>query len=131
MAFDAFITPVTEAEASGRVREVFDEIKARLGVSKVPLLFRIIARLPMYLETSWERYKFAFVKEGYLDRKTKWMLALAISASNNNKPMILESTEMLKKLGTTDKQIAELMAVVDVTNGMNKTMKAAQVNFGD
>ena len=114
MGVDVSIKPVSEADASGRVRLAFDEIKAQLSVEKVPLLFRIIAHLPLYLETSWERYKFAFVKDGHLDRKTKWMLALAISASNNNKPMILESAAALKKLGTTDKQIDELMAVVDI-----------------
>ena len=52
------------------------------------------------------------------------MVALAISASNNNRPMIVESTERLRTLGASDGEIAELMAVVDVVNGMNKACKA-------
>ena len=41
--------------------------------------------------------------------------------------MILESTNRLKELGATDTQLAELMAVVDVVNGMNKTLKATGI----
>ena len=88
--------------------------------------YRIIAHIPLYLETTWRRVQFALLEDGHLESRFKWMVSLAISASNN-KQMILESTERLKAMGTTDAEIAELMAVVDVVNGMNKVLKAAQV----
>jgi len=131
MLDDGRIAPVAEADATGRVKEIFEEIKQIRNLEEVPLIFRIMAHIPMYLETSWERIRFALEKDGRLEKRTKWMVALAISASNNNKPMILESTERLKALAVSDQEIAELMAVVDVTNGLNKTLKAAQVNFGE
>jgi alkylhydroperoxidase/carboxymuconolactone decarboxylase family protein YurZ len=33
---------------------------------------------------------------------------------------------MLRRLGVSDAELAELMAVVDASNGMNKTLKAAR-----
>ena len=121
------ITPIPEEAAEGRVKEIFGDIKSTLNVSEVPTFYRIIAHIPLYLETTWQRVQFALLKDGQLESRFKWMVSLAISASNNNKPMILESTERLKAMGTTDAEIAELMAVVDVVNGMNKALKAAQV----
>lgn len=120
----AIVAPVNEEEASKEVRAIFEEIREAYGMPEVPPVFRILARLPLYLETSWQRLRFAFFEDGALGMRTKWMLALAVSASNNNKPMILECTRMLRKHGVSDAEIAELMAVVDVTNGMNKTLKA-------
>lgn len=118
------ITPVAEDAAEGRVREVFAEIRAALQVSEVPLFYRVIAHIPLYLETTWRRVRFALFEAGALEVRTKWMVALAISASNNNRPMIVESTQRLRTLGASDEELAELMAVVDVVNGMNKTLKA-------
>ena len=131
MPYGGAITPISETDATGRVKEIFDEIKKVRGLGEVPLIFRIMAHIPMYLETSWQRIRFALEQDGRLERKTKWMVALAISASNNNKAMILESTDRLKALGATDQEIAELMSVVDVTNGLNKAMKAAQVAYAE
>ena len=131
MASEATIRPVSERDATGVVKEIFDDIKRTLEVGKVPLVFRIMARIPLYLETSWERFQFAFNRDGRLDRRTKWMIALAVSASNNNRTMILESSERLKSLGASQEEIAELMAVVDVTNGLNKVLKAARIDYGE
>lgn len=121
----AIVAPVSEKDASPEIRGIFEEIKRAYGVKEVPAIFRLLARLPIYLETSWQRLKFAFFDDGKLGMRTKWMIALAVSASNNNKPMILECTRMLRTHGIDDAELAELMAVVDVTNGMNKTLKAA------
>jgi hypothetical protein len=121
------ITPVAEDAAQGQVGQVFAEIRAALNVSEVPLFYRIIAHIPLYLETTWRRVRFALLEDGALEARTKWMVSLAVSASNNNRPMIVESTERLKALGASDAELAELMAVVDVVNGMNKTMKAVGI----
>ena len=127
MTTDSAITPVSESSAEGRVKELFEEIRSELKVAEVPLFYRVIAHIPLYLETTWQRIRFALLTDGLLTRKTKWMISLAVSASNNNKPMILESTDRLKELGASDQEIAELMAVVDVVNGLNKAYKAAQI----
>jgi alkylhydroperoxidase/carboxymuconolactone decarboxylase family protein YurZ len=128
---EAIVAPVREAEANAQVRATFEDIKRAYALDEVPVIFRLIARLPIYLDTSWRRLRFAFFDEGRLGVRTKWMLGLAVSASNNNKPMILECTRMLRMHGVSDAELAELMAVVDVTNGLNKTLKAAGALAGD
>lgn len=120
------VVPVSDRQADPKTAKIFAEIKEAYGNGKMPPIFRLLAHLPVYLETSWQRLRFAFFTDGRLDRRTKWMVGLAVSASNNNKPMILECTRMLRELGATDADLAELMAVVDATNGLNKTLKAAR-----
>jgi len=130
MSSDAIVAPVSDREADAKTRRIFDEIKRAYGLDEVPPIFRLLARLPLYLETSWRRIRFAFFEDGRLGVRTKWMVGLAVSASNNNKPMILECTRMLRALGVTDAELAELMAVVDASNGLNKTLKAARALAG-
>jgi alkylhydroperoxidase/carboxymuconolactone decarboxylase family protein YurZ len=124
------VAPVEEGSAGGKVKEIFEEIKSTLKVSEVPAIFRVMAHIPEYLETSWKRYRFALLKDGALDMRTKAMLSLAVSATNNNQHMVLENTDRLKAMGVSDGEIAELMAVVDLTNGLNKVLRAAQVKPG-
>lgn len=119
------VGPIEEDEAVGEVERVFAEIRSVLGTAEVPHLYRVLARIPLYLETTWRRWRFAFVDEGALGSRTKTMVALAVAASHNNRPMILEASERLKRLGATDSEIAELMAVVDVANGLHAVTKAA------
>lgn len=125
------VKPVDEGAATGKVKDIFAEIKSVLNVPAVPALYRIMARIPEYLETSWQRTRFALYEDGKIDVKTKAMISLAISATNNNQYMILENTERLKRMGVSDEEVAELMAVVDLTNGLNKVIRAAQVKPGD
>ena len=60
--------------------EVYDEIKARLGIDFVPNLYRVMAQKPEYLEASWNKVKAVMVGEGKLDRLTKEVIAVAVSA---------------------------------------------------
>ena len=55
MATSGAITPVAEDAADERVQALFGEIKAGLEVAEVPLFYRIIAHIPLYLETTWQR----------------------------------------------------------------------------
>jgi alkylhydroperoxidase/carboxymuconolactone decarboxylase family protein YurZ len=124
------IAAVEEQAAKGRVKEVFEEIKSVLKVPRVPMIFRIMAHMPEYLESSWQRARITLCDDGHLDARTKRMLSLAVSASNNDPYMIWENTERLKAMGVSDAQIAELMTVVDVTNGINKFVKGFQIEPG-
>jgi alkylhydroperoxidase/carboxymuconolactone decarboxylase family protein YurZ len=124
------IEPVSEAVAEGRVKKLFEEIKAVMKVPQVPMIFRLMAHSPDYLETSWQRARTTLLTDTKLDVRTKRMLSLAVSATNNDIYMIQENTTRLKQMGVTDPEIAELMTVVDVTNGLNKVVKGFQIEPG-
>lgn len=76
------IRMISEEEAVGRVEEIYDEIRARLGIDFVPNLYRVMAQKPEYLEANWNKVKAVMVAEGKLDRLTKEVIAVAVSAVN-------------------------------------------------
>ena len=64
---------------------------------------------------------------GKLDRRTKEIIALAVSATNNCTYCIDAHTAQLRKLGLGDAEITEVMAVVDLFNGFNKRADGMQL----
>ncbi|UCF29546.1 MAG: carboxymuconolactone decarboxylase family protein [Chloroflexota bacterium] len=78
----ASINMVPEEEATGKVKEIYDEIKSQLGINFVPNLYRTMAPNPEYLEVNWNRVKTIKVNDGKLDRLTKEIIFVAVSAVN-------------------------------------------------
>ena len=76
------VAMIPEQEAVGKVKAIYDEIKAQLGIDFVPNLYRVMAHKPDYLEANWNKVKAVMVAEGKLDRLTKEMIAVAVSAVN-------------------------------------------------
>ena len=76
----ASVTMISEDEATGRVLETYEEIKAQLGIDFVPNLYRVMAAKPAYLEACWNKVKAVMVEPGKLDRLTKEIIAVAVSA---------------------------------------------------
>jgi len=78
----AAIAMVTEEEASGKVVEIYADIKASLDTDFVPNLYKVMAVKPEYLEANWNKVKAVMVTPGKLDRLTKEIIAVAVSAVN-------------------------------------------------
>lgn len=76
----ASIKMIGEQEATGKVKEVYDEIKQTLGIGFVPNLYKVMAAKPAYLEANWHKVKAVMVASGKLDRLTKEIIAVAVSA---------------------------------------------------
>jgi len=76
----ASIKLIPEEEATGKVKELYEEIKAQLGIDFVPNLYRVMASKPAYLEANWNKVKAVMVEPGKLDRLTKEIIAVAVSA---------------------------------------------------
>ena len=76
----ASINLVPEEEATGKVKEIYDEIKSQLGIDFVPNLYKAMAPKPDYLEANWNKVKAVMVNDGRLDRLTKEIIAVAVSA---------------------------------------------------
>jgi alkylhydroperoxidase/carboxymuconolactone decarboxylase family protein YurZ len=73
---------IPEDEAVGKVKEIYDEIQVQLGIDFVPNLYKVMAPKPDYLEANWNKVKAVMVAEGKLDRLTKEIIAVAVSAVN-------------------------------------------------
>ena len=78
----ASVKLIPEDEATGKVKELYDEIKAGLGTDFVPNLYKVMASNPEYLEANWRRVKAIMFESKRLDRLTKEIIAVAVSAVN-------------------------------------------------
>lgn len=73
---------IPEEEATGKVKAIYDEIKEQLGIDFVPNLYRAMAPNPDYLEANWRKVKAVMLGGERLDRMTKEIIAVAVSAVN-------------------------------------------------
>jgi alkylhydroperoxidase/carboxymuconolactone decarboxylase family protein YurZ len=76
----AAINMVHEKSATGKVKDIYEEIQAQLGIDFVPNLYKVMAAKPGFLEANWNKVKAVMVEKGKLDRLTKEIIAVAVSA---------------------------------------------------
>lgn len=73
---------VAERTATGRVRELYDDIKRVLGTEFVPANFRAAAHNPEHLEAYWRQYQ-AIMEGGSVAKSIKEIIAMVVSALNH------------------------------------------------
>jgi AhpD family alkylhydroperoxidase len=122
----ATVKLVEETAADAQVSVIYADIKKTFGMPFVPNLFKAMAHHPAYLEVTWQRYK-AIMLSGKLDRRTKEIIALAVSATNNCEYCVNAHTALLKGMGLDDAAIVELISVVDLYSGFNKFLDGLRV----
>ncbi len=74
------IKMIEEDKATGRVKEIYEEIKVSLGTDFVPNMYKVMAVKPDFLEANWNKIKTVMGKEGKLDPLTKEIIAVAVSS---------------------------------------------------
>lgn len=117
---------VEESEATGKVREIYEDIKTVKGIDFVPNFWKALAVFPDHLEATWSKLK-VVMKPGKLDLRTKEIIALAVSITNNCEYCIHSHAAALKRLGLDNEAIGEIVAVVDVFNGTNRIANAYRI----
>ena len=48
---------INEDEATGKRKEIYDDIKKALGIDFVPNMYKVMASKPGYLEANWNKIK--------------------------------------------------------------------------
>ncbi len=76
----ASIKMIAEEEAADQVKEIYEEIKTQLGIDFVPNLYKVMAVKPDYLAANWNKVKAVMIAPGKLDRMTREIIAVAVSA---------------------------------------------------
>ena len=122
----ATVRYVEESRASEEVKQIYEEIKETFGVPFVPNIFKAMANSPDYLKVTWDRFK-VIMGSGKLSPKTKQVIALAVSATNNCEYCVNAHTATLKQMGYGDEELTELMSVVDLYNGFNRFLDGLRV----
>jgi alkylhydroperoxidase/carboxymuconolactone decarboxylase family protein YurZ len=77
----ASITMVAEEEATGKVKEIYEDIRKTLEIDFVPNMYKAMAAKPDYLESNWNKIKTVMQGPGKLDKLTKEIIAVAVSAT--------------------------------------------------
>ena len=95
------IQPVDPDHATGAIRRLFAEIRAKFAL--VPNLFRVLANAPAALESLMGLS--AALARGALDEKTREQLALAIAESNLCAYCLSGHTAMAAKIGLSRVEI--------------------------
>ena len=122
--------PIEESEATGKVKEVYDDIKSSRHITEVPNFWRMLANDPNELERSWNSLK-QVMKKGALDHVTKELIYVAVSITNGCEYCIRSHSFAAKKKGATDEMLKEMFAVVGLANKNNKLVDSYQVEVDE
>lgn len=117
----------TKAEASPRVKAVFDDIRATRKSDFVNNFWRALANDPASLERIWAGLKAIMVAPGALDPLVKEMIYIAVSAANGCTYCAHSHTAAARAKGMTEAQHGELLAVIGMASQTNALATALQV----
>ena len=104
----AFVRVVEESEATGKVKEVYQDIQKTLGIDFVPNMYKAMANNPDYLDITWKKVQSVMTKQGRLDSKTKDIIALTVSIMIGSEYCIGVYNEAVKHGGLDDAALTEL-----------------------
>ncbi len=116
----AFIQVVAEKEATGKVKDIYEEIQKTLGIDFVPNMYKALAVNPDYLEMTWNKVRMLMGVDGKLGKKTKEIVALTVSIMSGCKYCTSVYNEAVKHAGFDDGALLELYEVIDLYSGLNK-----------
>ena len=122
--------PISENEATGKVKEVFDEIKSARKITEVTNFWKYLANDPNELERTWTSLK-EIMKKGALDPVTKELIYVAVSITNGCEYCIKSHSLAAKKKGASDEMLKEMFAVVGLANKNNKLVDSYQVEVDE
>jgi len=128
----ATVRPVAESEASGRVAEIFADIKRTKNINFVPNMWRVLATNPLELELVWTKLKALMHPEvtgrtPALDPRTREIIALAVSATNGCAYCVNSHTAALRKLGLSTEAVGDVLAIAGLFNMTNTLAEGYQI----
>ena len=122
--------PISENEAQGKVKEVFEDIKSSRNIEEVPNFWKYIANDPDTLERTWNSMK-QVMKKGAIDEVTKELIYVAVSVSNGCEYCIKSHSAAAIKKGATKQMLSEMIAVTGMANEADRLVEGYQVEIDE
>ena len=117
---------LSEDEATGKSRKILQEIGEAFGM--IPNFFRAQAAVDAdWLELNWMRVRKIMVEQGALDRKTKELIALAVSLVNRCEYCSLAHKTVALMAGATEREVDEAKQVIELFANFNAIADALRV----
>lgn len=126
----ALVKLVEYADADPEVRAVYDDIMATRKIDWINNFWKALTNDPPTLKRTWESVK-QIMAPGALDARTKELLYLAVSVTNNCEYCIVSHMAGARKAGATDAMLAEMMAVVGMANETNRLVGGWRVEIDE
>jgi AhpD family alkylhydroperoxidase len=128
----ATVSPVAEESATGKVAEIYADIRRTKGLDRVPNFWLVLATNPDHLELVWGRLKALMHPEACgrtakLPPLTREIIALAVSATNGCSYCVNSHTAALRKLGIDTDTLGEVMAIIGLFNSTNAIADGYQI----
>ncbi len=129
---EATVPLISEEAASGKVAQIFADIKSTKDIDFVPNLWRALATNADQVESVWTRLKAlmhpeAAGRESKLDPLTREIIALAVSATNGCDYCVNSHTTAVLKLGLDREGLGEVLGIVGLFNTTNALADGYQV----
>lgn len=80
-----------------------------------------------WLELNWKREKEIMFSEGGLDRKTRELIAMAVSMVNPCEYCMLAHETMARSAGATDKELGQVVQIIDLFSSFNAIADALHI----
>jgi len=122
--------PIEENEATGKVKEAYEEIKKVRQITEVPNFWKSLANNPETLERTWTSLQ-QVMKKGELDPVFKELIYVAVSVTNGCEYCIKSHSLAAKKKGATNEMLNEMIAVVGMANETNRLVEGYQVEVDE
>ena len=122
--------PIEENEATGKVKEVYEEIKKVRQITEVPNFWKSLANNPETLERTWTSLQ-QVMKKGELDPIVKELIYVAVSVTIGCEYCIKSHSLAAKKKGATNEMLNEMIAVVGMANETNRLVEGYQVEVDE
>ena len=126
----AIFNMIEENEATGKVKEIFEDIKKKRNIKSVNNFWKMLANEPETLERTWNSLQ-QVMKKGALDEMTKELIYIAVSITNSCEYCIKSHSSAAIKKGASKDMLAELNAVVGMANETNKLVESYQVKVDE
>ena len=117
---------ISEKQAKGKVKKIFNEIKRVRKIKKIPNFWKTLANSTETLERTWNSLQ-QVMKKGALDPITKELIYVAVSITNNCEYCIKSHSLAAKNKGATNAMLNEMIAVVGMANETNRLVEGYQV----
>ena len=122
--------PIEESEATGKVKEIYEDIKNKRQITEIPNFWKTMANSPETLERTWASLQ-QVMKKGALDPVVKELIYVAVSITNACEYCIKSHSIAAKKKGATDEMLNEMIAVVGMANETNRLVEGYQVEVDE
>jgi len=116
---DSFEDPITQ--------EVFNDIKKTRSTDYIGNLWKYLSFNPALLKDIWQEVKSTMSKETLIDKKTKELIYMAVSITNNCSYCIHSHTAAARKLGLTQAEHAEFLRIVSLAAKTNQLLNGMQL----